>query len=60
MTESRTERTKGPMLPATASSQSLGHLRLGSAQSRATGRDLVSARRGREAEDHWDKPLDCL
>jgi hypothetical protein len=59
MTESRIERTKGPMQPATASSQGLGCLRLGSAQSRAAARALASSRRGREAEDYWDRPLNC-
>jgi len=59
MTESRSERARRPLLPATASSVGVGYLRLGSEQSRAAARALVTARRGREAGDNWDSPLDC-
>lgn len=47
------------MLPATAASKRLGCFRLGSAQSRAAARALVAARRDIDAENDWDKPLDC-
>ena len=47
------------MLPATASSVGVGHLRLGSEYSRAAVRALLSARQERELEDYWDGELDC-
>ena len=59
MTETRTERTERPSLPATAAGRGLGCFPLRSPQSRAAARALVAARREREAEDDWDKPLDC-
>jgi len=59
MRESRTNRTGGALLPATAASKHLGSFRLGSKQSRAAARSLVAARQVSEAEDHWNKDLDC-
>ena len=58
--ESRTERTEGPFLPATASSNGLGDLPLGSIESRAAARLLLDARGKSEAEEDWDKELDCF
>jgi hypothetical protein len=46
-------------LPATAAGRGLGCFPLRSPQSRAAARALVAARQESEAEDGWDKPLDC-
>ena len=59
MKETRTERTGRPSLPATAAGRGLGCFPLRSPQSRAAARALVVARQESEAEDDWDKPLDC-
>lgn len=59
MIETRTERTGRPSLRATAAGRGLGCFPLGSPQSRAAARALVAARRESEAEDDWDKSLDC-
>jgi hypothetical protein len=59
MSETRTERAKRPMLPATAASKQLGYFQLGSSQSRAAARSLATARQESEAEDGWDNELDC-
>jgi hypothetical protein len=59
MSETRTGRAKRPMLPTTGASKRLGYFRLGSAQSRAAARVLATARQESEAEDMWDKSLDC-
>ena len=59
MTETRTERTGRPSLTATAAGRSLGCFPLRSPQSRAAARALVVTRQESEAEDDWDKPLDC-
>jgi hypothetical protein len=59
MTETRTERTGRPSLPATAAGRGLGCFPLRSPQSRAAARALVAARQKSEAGDDWDKPLDC-
>lgn len=59
MTETRTERTGRPFLPATAAGKGLGCFPLRSPQSRAAARALVAARQESEAGDEWDKPLDC-
>jgi len=59
MTETRTERTGRPSLPATAAGSGLGCFPLRSPQSRAAARALVAARQENEAGDDWDKPLDC-
>jgi hypothetical protein len=53
------KRTKTPLLPATAVAKGLGDLPLCSQQSRAAARAVVIARQESEAEDEWDKPLDC-
>lgn len=50
MTEPRTERTEGPLLPATASAKGLAAFPLGSMQSRAAARSLLDARRAAEGE----------
>lgn len=60
MTETRTERTERPILPATAAGKDLECFPLRSPQSRAAARALVAARQESEAEDDWDKPLDCI
>jgi hypothetical protein len=44
MTHIRTERTETPLLPATASGKGLATFPLGSLQSRAAARSLMSAR----------------
>ena len=59
MRETRTERTQRPLVTATAASKGLGTLPVGSAWSRAAARALASARQESEAEEDWDKPLDC-
>ena len=59
MRETRTERAERPFLPATAAGKGLGSLPVGSGQSRAAARSLLTARMEREAEDDWDKELDC-
>ena len=46
-------------MPATAAGRGLGCFPLRSPQSRAAARALVAARQESEAEDDWDKPLDC-
>ncbi|MGC1297593.1 MAG: hypothetical protein WA869_21385, partial [Alloacidobacterium sp.] len=43
----------------TALGRGLGYLPLGSAQSRAAARALLTAQQESDAEDGWDKPLDC-
>lgn len=59
MTETRTERTGRPSLPATAAGKGLGSLPIGSPHSRAAARALVAARQASEAESEWDKEPDC-
>lgn len=59
MTGTRIERAGRPLLPATAAGRGVGCFPLLSPQSRAAARALMAARREREAEEHWDKPLDC-
>ena len=59
MNKSAIERTDRPFLPATAAGKGLGCFPLHSPQSRAAARALVAARQESEAEDDWDKPLDC-
>ena len=59
MRKTRTERTESPLVPATASSKGLGYLRVGSVQSRAAARALVAARQESEAEEEWDREMDC-
>lgn len=59
MRETRAECGRRPLLPATVLSSGLGYLPLCSAQSRAAARALATARKASEAEDDWDKPLDC-
>ncbi len=59
MTETRTGRTERPILPATAAGKGLGCFPLRSPQSRAAARALVAARQESEAEDDWNRPLDC-
>lgn len=59
MTETRTERTERPILPATAAGKGLGCFPLRSPQSRAAARALVAARQASEAESEWDKEPDC-
>ena len=59
MIRTRVERAERPFLPATAAGKGLGTLPVGSALSRAAARALAAARRESEAEDDWDKPLDC-
>ncbi len=46
-------------MPATAAGRGLGCFPLRSPQSRAAARALVVTRQESEAEDDWDKPLDC-
>ena len=46
-------------LGATDSGLRLSDYPLGSAQSRAAVRALLAARQESEAEEGWDKPLDC-
>ena len=46
-------------MPATAAGRGLGCFPLRSPQSRAAARALVIARQESQAEDDWDKPLDC-
>ena len=46
-------------MPATAAGKGLGCFPLRSPQSRAAARALLAARQESEAEDDWDKPLDC-
>jgi hypothetical protein len=58
MTRTRTERTEWPILPATAAGKGLGSLPIGSAQSRAAARALMTARKHSEAEEQWDKESD--
>jgi hypothetical protein len=58
MKKTRTERAESRLVPATAASNGLGYLRVGSTQSRAAARALLAARE-RKAEDDWDKPLDA-
>ena len=58
MTETRTERTGRPSLPATAAGRRLGCFPLRSPQSRAAARALVAARREIEAEGEWDTDFD--
>ena len=59
MQEYSTKRARRPMLPATASSVGVGHLRLGSEHSRAAVRALLVARQESAADSYWDKELDC-
>jgi len=59
MQEYSTKRARRPMLPATASSVGVGHLRLGSEHSRAAVRALLVARQESAADSYWDKDLDC-
>ncbi len=59
MNKNRTGRTRRPLLLATALGKGLGCFPLGSAQSRAAARSLVTAQQESETEDGWDKELDC-
>lgn len=59
MKECRTNRSGNALLPATATSKGLGYFQLGSEQSRAAARSLMTARQKSEAEEDWDKELDC-
>ena len=59
MREDRTNGCKRALLPATAASKRLGYFRLGSGQSRAAARALAVARHENEAENYWDRELDC-
>ena len=59
MQEYSTKRARRPALPATASNVGVGCLRLGSEHSRAATRALIAARQGIEADDYWDRELDC-
>jgi hypothetical protein len=59
MNGSRKESTERPLLTATAAGKGLGDLPIGSAQSRAAARALLTARQGIEAEGEWDKPFDA-
>ena len=52
---------KGAKMPlgATALNPRPGGFPLGSAHSRAAARSLMTARQTSDAENHWDKELDC-
>jgi hypothetical protein len=59
MTKTRLERTERPFLGATAAGKGLGGLPLGSPQSRAAARALLTSRQETEAEDDdWDREPD--
>lgn len=58
MTPTRSARTELPFLPATAAGRGVGSFPLGSEQSRAAARFLMSARIESEVEGDWDKEFD--
>ena len=59
MRESRRNGQPSRLLPATAFAAGLVSFSPGSLESRAAARALVIARQGNDAEDDWDRLLDC-
>ena len=59
MTQARTGQAERSILPATAAGNGLGSLSIGSAQSRAAARSLLTARQECEAEGEWERERDA-